>query len=141
MVTLRPATISDWPMLLEWRNDPVTRLASINTDMVTREMHLAWLESCLADPRRKLYVAERNGLGAGTIRFDKLEEGWEISWTVAPAQRGAGLGSQIVRAGVALMAGPLVARIKPENQRSRRIAERAGFVQIGEADGLTVWRR
>jgi RimJ/RimL family protein N-acetyltransferase len=102
--------------------------------------HAAWLERVLADPDRTLLVVEREGEPVGTVRFDREGgEGGEatISVTVAPEQRGRGVGVQVIRESteLELAARPqlacAVALVKAENAASQRAFERAGYVRAG----------
>ncbi|MBW6487332.1 MAG: hypothetical protein K0B01_14400 [Syntrophobacterales bacterium] len=69
-ITLRPATIQDADMLLDWRNDPETRKASHSTSEVVTEEHIAWLTKTLGNANRRLLVAEEDGAPVGTVRAD-----------------------------------------------------------------------
>jgi spore coat polysaccharide biosynthesis predicted glycosyltransferase SpsG/RimJ/RimL family protein N-acetyltransferase len=136
----RPATSADEDRLLEWRNDPDTRAASRSADPVDRPDHAGWLAAALADPRRVLLIVEAEGGPAGTLRFDLDGDAAEISVTVAPERRGAGIAAQAVREGseLVLAAWPRLARIdaviRPGNRASITAFERAGFRQRGPAD-------
>jgi RimJ/RimL family protein N-acetyltransferase len=144
-VRLRPAELSDLDLLLEWRNDPVTRENSRSTAVVSAEDHLLWLRRTLDANDRHLYVAELDdGTPCGTVRVDRDQAAAEISLTVAPAQRGRGLAAEIItlatreacRRGVRL----LRAEIKPENEPSIRAFRRAGYAaaaQDGELLAMT----
>ncbi|MCA9795568.1 MAG: GNAT family N-acetyltransferase [Candidatus Eremiobacteraeota bacterium] len=133
-VTLRPAGLEDARLLLEWRNDPVTRSASHNGAPVGRAEHEAWLARSLADPGRRLYVAETAGEPVGTVRADRLERGWELSWTVAPTARGRGVGTRAVQAALRARPGsPVWARVKVDNAASAAIARKAGM-QLSHRD-------
>lgn len=134
---LRPATIDDASLLLEWRNDPLTREASVNTDPVGWDGHVEWFRSSLTNPNRKLLVVEVNEEPVGTVRIDYGDE-TEISWTVAPSARGRSLGKQMVQA--ALPDGPVIAHIKRENIASQRIAQAAGFKLVCD-EPLQRWSR
>jgi RimJ/RimL family protein N-acetyltransferase len=136
MGALRPATLDDAEMLFAWRNDPLTREASVNTDVVTWKGHLAWLRASLENPKRRLLVAETEN-PVGTVRIDYGDE-TEISWTVAPGARGKGIGTEKVKG--ALPEGPLIACIKRANIASQQIAKAAGFVLVSDHD-LQRWKR
>lgn len=140
-VTLRPATAEDAGLLLAWRNDPETRRTSRNTSVVGDDEHRAWLVRALADPTRRLYIAELFGQPAGTVRADRREDAWELSWTVAPDLRGRGLGKDMVVALASQIDGPLVAAIKPGNIASVRIAEAVGMKFEFEKEGALHFRR
>jgi RimJ/RimL family protein N-acetyltransferase len=129
----RPATAADGPRLLEWRNDPSVRAVSGTTRTISASEHAAWLPRVLADPERTLLIVEREGDPVGSVRFDRRDGEAEISITVAPAQRGYGIGAQAIRettehelaARAAL--GRVVARVGAANAPSRRAFEHAGY--------------
>ncbi|MBU1296152.1 MAG: GNAT family N-acetyltransferase [Gammaproteobacteria bacterium] len=128
-VNLRPAEMKDAETLFVWRNDPETRKASRNSDEVIFESHLAWLDSSLSNTsKRLLWIAEVNGVAVGTCRADRVENAWELSWTVAPEARGKGFAHQMLSKLVHYFDEPLVALVKVGNIASMKVAERAGFV-------------
>ena len=139
---LRPADASDSEDLLAWRNDPETRANSRSTGPVDAATHQTWLAHALADPNRRLWIAEAAGEKVGTLSVIRLEDGRaEFSITVAPNLRGRGIGVAMLRAGVAesrrLWPGaPLLAWIRTTNTASRRLFERCGFRLLGEEAGF-----
>ncbi|HVA13862.1 MAG TPA: GNAT family N-acetyltransferase [Stellaceae bacterium] len=136
-IVLRPATPDDAERLLAWRNDPVTRAHS------RRQHALSWAElmAAPAGTTRESYVGELDGHPVGSLHLDYAGTACELSWTVAPAERGRGIGRALVAAAVAAARAPeLVALIKPANEASRRIADSLGFAPQGERDGLEIWR-
>jgi UDP-2,4-diacetamido-2,4,6-trideoxy-beta-L-altropyranose hydrolase len=133
-IILRPATFADAALLLAWRNDPQSRLASRNTALVQPEEHTAWLSRTLASGDRKLMIAESGGKPAGVVRADRIAQGWELSWTVAPEARGRGVGSQMLVMFVAGLEGRLHATIRKDNGASRRMALAAGLSHRAGSD-------
>lgn len=123
-------------MLLAWRNDPLTREASVNADLVAWESHVDWLSALLENPGRTLLVAQTDR-PVGAVRIDRGDE-VEMSWTVAPDARGQGHGRAMVAA--AAPEGPAVAYIKRTNGASQRIASAAGFVLARDGE-LQRWER
>lgn len=139
---LRKAAKKDSEMLLCWRNDSETRANSLNTNPVGQEEHDAWLDKTLQNPDRLLFIAEEDGEPVGTMRADKLSEenGYELSWSVAPEFRGRGLGKKMLTQAVENFKGVnLKAIIKKENIASIKMAEAAGFKQESEEKGILVW--
>ena len=70
----------------------------------------------------------------------------EIGWWIAPAARGQGLATAAARllAGWALSAlglDQVWARIDGANPAAARVAAGAGFVELGDAAGATIWSR
>jgi RimJ/RimL family protein N-acetyltransferase len=140
-ITLRPASFDDADLLLAWRNDPLSRLASRNTALVKQDEHRAWLSRTLASADHRLMIAEEHGGPAGVVRADRIAQGWELSWTVAPEARGRGIGARMLVMFVEQLEGRLIAMIRKDNAASRRMASAAGLAQIAPADasGFEQW--
>ena len=149
-VSVRPAVQDDAALLLAWRNDEVTRRASLSTTQVSESDHDAWLARSLDDPTRLLLVAEEDGRPVGTVRFDACQESpgvWEVSITVAPQSRGRGVAARVLRAGeeelAARVGSPVrvLARVRQDNTSSARLFEGAGYV-VGSRDAgvVSMWR-
>src|SRR3989344_251084 len=139
----RKATEKDSENLFNWRNDPETRAESLNTAPVLREAHEAWLARALKNPKRILFIVEEENEAVGAMRADKLEneDGYELSWTVAPNVRGRGVGKQMLIQPISgeINAPVFKAVIKRENIASIKMAQAAGFKQESEEKGVLVW--
>lgn len=135
-VIARRATLEDSSLLLRWRNDPTTREVSRAQESISWDGHAGWYRRLLENPRRELWVVERAEVPVGTVRFDALEsEGndeWEVSITLAPEARGAGLSRPVLTAGESAFlerhpGTTLIAAILPDNVPSQRLFARAGY--------------
>jgi RimJ/RimL family protein N-acetyltransferase len=136
--------LADAALLFEWRNDALTRAMSASMAELAWCDHIAWLERSLADPDRQIFIAELMAHNApvGTARIDRGPQLDELSWTVAPEMRGLGFGRVMIRALMAALGERLaVARIKPINVASWRMALGCGFVRVGASEGLDLWVR
>lgn len=141
---LRTATLADAEMLLQWRNDPLTRQESLTSSEIKLEQHLSWLITVLESDDRLLLVAEIDGQAVGTVRADFRtgRHSAELSWTVAPSARGRGLGKEMVRLLADYLASyRLYARVKTGNQASHAIAAHAGLAILQESQGVTEYER
>ena len=126
---LRMATWADSDQLLEWANDPKTRLASFSSAPITREAHLAWLQAIVMDPERRLLLCP-----SGTVRLARAHGDAVVSITVAPARRGQGEGRRLLSAlsawaHAAGFAQHLVAWVRHDNPASRHLFSSAGYVR------------
>ncbi|MFH1979276.1 MAG: GNAT family N-acetyltransferase [Patescibacteria group bacterium] len=129
-MVFRKATTRDIKLLFEWRNDPLTRVNSINTKPVPWENHVEWFKKITSNPEYSLFVAKEKSKLVGTIRIDtkkNKKKPSELSWTIAPKMRGQGLGKKMVTMTVKMSKKPLFAQIKRGNIASEKIAEHAGF--------------
>jgi RimJ/RimL family protein N-acetyltransferase len=142
-VRLRPATMNDAELLFDWRNDPLTRAQSLQRQPVEWREHLVWLANSLQNPGRRLYIgeavteAEQAAALLGTVRFDRGEWSYELSWTVAPDQRGKGWGKKLVAALIACLPAGACYRavVLTDNPASQRIA--AGLAMQPETRSAT----
>lgn len=141
----RPATHADADLLRAWRNDPGVRAVSVASDPIAPDEHARWLDRVLADPDRTLLVVERAGVPVATVRFDRDPRAAEaeISVTVDPAARAAGLGRRVLRETTEreLASRPglrrVTALVHADNAASLRAFAAAGYGP-GGADGA--WR-
>lgn len=140
-IRLRPATIADADLLLQWRNDSQTRHASHSMSIVSREDHIEWLDGLLDDASRWLLIAEEDGHPVGTARVDVVDGVHELSWTVAPTMRGRGVAKRMVAIAVAEIVGPIRAEVKVGNEASRAIAEHVGMTLYNEENGVLHYMR
>jgi RimJ/RimL family protein N-acetyltransferase len=135
----REATEADAGLLLGWRNDPRTRQSSRSTAVVALDEHLAWLRGVLADPGRLLLVVEHEDEPAATVRFDRRDgDGWEVSITLAPEQRGRGLSGAVLAEGERVARERLgirvvFAAVHQDNTASAKLFERAGYLEAAPA--------
>jgi RimJ/RimL family protein N-acetyltransferase len=142
----RPARDTDAELLLAWRNDDAVRAVSHTTHGVAPAEHAAWLQRVLADPDRTLLVVEREREPVGTVRLDREGDEATISVTVAPDQRGRGVGPKAIceSTELELAAHPqldrVVALVKAENIASQRAFERAGYVRSGLRGASVAYR-
>lgn len=138
MMTLRTATMNDWQLLLQWRNDAATRMNSHQSQAVPAADHRAWLKKVLEDADRQLFIAEWDGQPVGTVRADwvSTDHAWELSWTLAPEARGRSLGKIMVKMLADQLEGRLTAQVKVGNTASVKIAEHCGLVLVQQREGI-----
>ncbi|OFW76455.1 MAG: hypothetical protein A2201_06485 [Alicyclobacillus sp. RIFOXYA1_FULL_53_8] len=143
VLTFRSVLWNDRDLLLQWRNDAVTRANSITNTFISRPVHEAWLRDSLAQPKRKLMIIEDENLPIGVLRFDASEDGRvEVSIHLGPASRRKGFGrlallqcEQLVKEWLP-QAHELFAKVKRDNASSRRAFEAAGFVETRQTDEI-----
>ena len=135
-MVLRPANLEDESRLLMWRNDPVTRQASLTQHIIRKKEHSRWLRDSLANPNRKIYVAEKDGIPVGTFRVDSQADLLFLSWTIAPAWRHRGFGTEMVKTVEIEEHKALKAVIRKDNIPSTKLALHIGMSLQKEEDEL-----
>lgn len=143
---IRSAEQRDSSDLLSWRNDPVTRAASISTEEVSGEDHERWFETALVNPHLVLFIAEQDeeGESVGMCRFnlDQDQSRAEVSINLNPAFRGKGLAQPILHESIVRFSQrfphiqELTATIRAENAPSIKIFLGEGFIERCAQDGI-----
>ncbi|MEM7457514.1 MAG: UDP-2,4-diacetamido-2,4,6-trideoxy-beta-L-altropyranose hydrolase, partial [Planctomycetota bacterium] len=129
---LRPATIEDASMILDWRNEPETRAVSFHREAIDLECHTRWMKGKLADPDCRIWiVVDKSNQPVGQVRIEKSEQqgpGLQgtgmISVSIRHEFRGRGLGPLLIRKAALrgveeLSITRVVAQIKPFNSASK----------------------
>lgn len=138
MLKLRAVGTNDCRLVWEWANDPVARSVSFQSDPIPWETHVRWFERRLSDGHCFFYVGENEGGQlVGQVRFEISGDDAAISVAVAPASRGKGYGSGLIRAGAMHLfavssVNSIHAYIKPDNEASIRAFATAGFVFLDD---------
>jgi RimJ/RimL family protein N-acetyltransferase len=137
---IRKANISDSDLLFNWRNEIKSRYMSINQSKLNFKDHKIWLSTSLKNPNRKIFIAVNKDDNIGMGRIDLEENGSSLSWVVSPNHRKKGYGIKIVSALIKLAALPIFAKIKCENEASKKIAEKLGFKIISKNNNIYTYR-
>lgn len=133
-LTARMARPHDARAIWEWRNDPVTRQNSLRTEPIAWKDHCEWFRQHLASPTTRLYVVEdQGGRPVAQVRYERLNHDLaDVHITVAPGDRGRGVGTEALRMTMPLAVHSLQVRrvaaaIKKRNEASLRAFLRVGF--------------
>jgi len=137
VIAVREAVESDCKQIFEWANDADTRAASFSSGLITMDTHRNWFSEKFLDPNCLLLIcSDDKGNSLGLVRFDLAGDEAAISINLNPVARGRGLsGFIIIRTVDELFKRYNVSRvsafIKPQNLRSAKAFERAGFSMDG----------
>lgn len=137
---LRRATASDAALYFTWANDPTVRQNAIHVEPIVWDTHVAWFERRLQDPNTYLYVLSTisgEPLGQVRVEFNAPGEPGLIDYSVAPAFRGRGLGTVLLRRAFqrlrherpTLAGGAVLGQVKAGNEASARVFERLRFMR------------
>ena len=141
---LRPASLADEALMLDWRNHPAVRQHSGDSGLIDASAHAQWLRDSLANTSRCLLVAELGGQALAILRFDRVESGEPtVSIYLDPARHGQGWGPEILRAGESYLAArhplrAIHARIHTQNRASQAAFAAAGYQ--GNFQEWVLWR-
>jgi len=137
-IRLQKATAANCALLWRWANEPEVRSRSFHSEPIPWDAHVAWFEKKRRDPGCHFFIGFDSGDSpVGQVRFDVLRgDEAEIGLSVCNGFRGQGYGTELLQSAVAELLvttsiSSIRALIKPENQASVRVFERAGFEAAG----------
>ncbi len=142
---VRHARLSDEALLLDWANDPETRQNSFSPDPISAETHRRWFHSLLRDlDGCRLYVVEtKEGIPVGQVRFERHDQAWEISYSLAPQFRKRGMGRPLLEAALLKLRserlGVLVlGKVKSDDPPSCKVFESLDFSARSDGGGMRI---
>lgn len=127
--SIRMAKIDDMKNVFELSNDDLVRQNSIHTEKIEWETHVEWFKARINKIDEPFYIVEdKNGKFMGQLRFDKQNDDFVVSVSIAPEFRGKGLASEILSEAIKKSGlKNLSAYIFDFNEASKNAFEKAGF--------------
>jgi glutamate-1-semialdehyde 2,1-aminomutase len=141
---LRTANWGDSSSLLEWRNDELTRVNSHSSEPISISQHEAWFKSSLDNPNRQIFIVVDENQSVGMIRVDASPTSGHkiLSWAIAPACRGRGLGTRMLSEACKRFRDfDLIAEVKETNAASKAMVSKCGFYMRAREQGVETWIR
>lgn len=126
---LRKTTIDDAKMILDWRNDEITRKNSFSKNVISMDEHVKWLTRKLADNSCMMFILVDSDEPVGSIRVDIQKKTGEVSYMIAPSKRGMGYGTAILGLLEEKTAGltTLLGLVREDNKASGICFEKNGY--------------
>ena len=125
---LKKIEYSDYPILYEWLNDPITRQNSLKSEKVKMNEHQDYIKDLIRDKDITQYIFHLNNKPVGTIREKRLpNDEIELSYTVSPSERNKKIGSKMMSKYLEDRKGNFICKIKKNNIASIKMVESCGF--------------
>ena len=117
---LRDIKVSDYPSLMQWRNDPRVRNYMYTQHIITATEHQSWINKITADDNYHPLILEYNKDPLGFVNIHQIAQGGIADWGFytspdAPKGTGSKLGKQAL----------------DFNEASRTFHQRLGFKKEG----------
>jgi hypothetical protein len=137
MLTIRHAGADDATVLHAWRNDPATRAACRNSDLIAWAEHIRWLEGVLASPKRRIFILEEDCVPVATCRFD-YDGPTEFTFCIAPEARAKGFSKSLALFATS-QERDFVAYIKQDNIACQRLMAATGARLVKDGE-MQLWQ-
>ena len=144
-ITLLNADNSHAKLFFKWVNSASSLKNKIDTkNPISKRDHYSWYTERLLDPDTYLWVIQlQNGDMVGQIRFQKsFNDRYDVDVFILPSYRMKGYAiSALFKAIKYMKKCKLVARIKDNNQSSKFLFEKAGFIEIQKKNNILVMEK
>ena len=133
---LRLAGPDDIHILYAWANDETVRKNAFRTEPISFESHKHWFERMMQDDNQIQFIMENAEGPVGQVRLTVTGTVAEIDYSIASQKRGMGYGKQILLLLQDKVSAEykyietLVAKVKPQNERSSRCFVLNGFTEV-----------
>lgn len=130
---IRPVTLLDLPLLLQWRNHPRVRQHMFTQHEIQAEEHVRWYAASSQDASKKLCIVEEVNKPIGYVQFNDVSLGGVSHWgfyTAPDAPKGTGkkLGETALHyAFTTLKLRKVCGQVVQTNQASQAFHEKLGF--------------
>jgi UDP-2,4-diacetamido-2,4,6-trideoxy-beta-L-altropyranose hydrolase len=146
-LTARRAIAADEALLLQWANDPAVRANSFNSATIDPDSHHRWFRGRLdaVDDFRLFMVVAHGSLPIAQVRFDRIDQGWLINYSLDARARSRGLGAACLETAIKACdprhESRFLGMVKAENVASTRVFEQLRFELISRDPHLTFERQ
>jgi RimJ/RimL family protein N-acetyltransferase len=136
-------TNKDALQLFDWVNDEEVRKNSLNTNQISIIDHFTWFQAKIKSETTRIYLlTDEFDSPIGQIRVDKVNENYEIDYSISNVHRGRGLGNKIVELLITQMGYVnLLAKVKKTNVPSIKVFVNNGFKLYKEEKDLIIYTK
>ena len=136
MLTIRKANNTDRKIILDWRNDELTRKMFFNSKKIRLNEHFEWFEFNKKSENSFMFIIKRNNHKIAFVIFKKINNSsfFEISVNLNPKFRGLGLSSKVICKSIKFLnilnnkrINSIFANIKKNNINSIKAFLKSGF--------------
>ena len=130
-------------LLFDWANDSVVRENSLNKVKISIIDHFKWFNKKIKDINSHIYIlTDLYNSNIGQIRVDKIDEYFEIDYSISRLYRGKGFGNKILQLLLTQLGNVnYKAKVKTENIASKKVFINNGFKLQSESDGLLIYSK
>ena len=133
--------------IFQWRNDPLTRQNSVNTDPVSLKDHNQWFNEVLNSRNTELLIGIKDSIKVGVCRFslNNLSNSVEVSINLNPLMRGKRISKKLLEDSINYYLKNnkvmLTATIRIDNIPSIKIFEELNFIKTKSTDSFNYYER
>jgi UDP-2,4-diacetamido-2,4,6-trideoxy-beta-L-altropyranose hydrolase len=133
--SLRRVKPEDKELILSWANDPEVRRSSFDSNVISPAQHQMWFSEKFGSPDTLMFIFENQRKPTGLVRLEKDKDRVELSYLIAPRERGKGLASKMLDMAISQKrkiwgSREVFASIVDDNIASKKALLAAGFSPV-----------
>jgi len=145
-IKIVPCDQSHEKLIWAWRNDPITRKMSRNSDEISWDEHQKWFQASLAGNERKLHIGVMDKVPFGMIRYDIMGAGqFVFNINLNPAFRGRKLSDLFMEKSIEFLKAQgtvkhIFAETRIDNHPMNAVFQKRNWQLYAVEDGFNKYR-
>lgn len=132
----------DWDLLLDWRNEPSTKMMSLVNKKISKKEHYNFFNSIISNKNIDQFIFVHNGYYVGTIKADNTKKSFtRLSYTINPDYRRKGYGSLMMSVFLFDRKGIFLCEIKESNIGSIKMCESNHFKLKSKKENILTYEK
>ena len=132
----------DWDKLLDWRNDPSTKMMSLVNKKISKTEHYNFLNKITSNKNIDQFIFIHNDYYVGTIKADNTKESYtRLSYTINPDFRRKGYGGLMMYMFLFDKKGIFLCEIKESNIGSIKMCKSNHFKLKSKKENILTYEK
>ena len=132
-------------ILLRWRNAKITRLTSLNKNIVSIAQHKNWLKKIKKNKLNQVFIFYNNNIPIGTSAAVRKENNYFLNYSIDKNYQGKGhainmLNLLLKRISKKIDSKFFYAKVLKNNKKSLYVLKKIGFYKFNTENGLIIMK-
>ena len=132
-------------ILLRWRNEKITRLTSLNKNIVSIAQHKNWLKKIKKNKLNQVFIFYNDNIPIGTSAAVKKENNYFLNYSIDKNYQGKGLAIKMLnlllkRISKKIKSRFFYAKVLKNNKKSLYILKKIGFYKFNIKNDLIIMK-
>ena len=132
-------------ILLRWRNEKITRLTSLNKNIVSIAQHKNWLKKIKKNKLNQVFIFYNDNIPIGTSAAIKRKNNYFLNYSIDKNYRGKGLAIKMLnlllkRISKKIKSRFFYAKVLKNNKKSLYILKKIGFYKFNIKNDLIIMK-
>ena len=132
-------------ILLRWRNEKITRLTSLNKNIISIARHKNWLKKIKKNKLNQVFIFYNDNIPIGTSAAIKRKNNYFLNYSIDKNYRGKGLAIKMLNLLLKRISNKIdskffYAKVLKNNKKSLYILKKIGFYKFNIKNDLIIMK-